>query len=303
MQQIQRDVAIADRIDRIARRFGEAEFARGRGAIERKRRAGQRRRTERTEARRIRYRASEAYRRAHEALRRAVEPERERHRLRRLPMRRCGQQRAGLQRAERAFFEGVRDAEREPRAGCGAIARVEQERRSDLIVAAAAGVQRRAGFGREFAHARIDRAVNVFERAAPRERHERAVGDLFGHDVERGVQFAGRNAREQTAAFERRDVRARTAHVERREHEIVSSDEPKASSTASGADAKTPTPLERGLLAGARHRQLVTSVDRCAASAALAEPAAIGRPQISMKPVAASCLNVSSLPYVASVSL
>ena len=147
----------------------------------------------------------------------------------------------------RAVFERARDAEREPRAACRAIARVEQQRGRDLIVAAAAGVQRCAGVGREFAHARVDRAVHVFERAGARERDERAVGDLFGDDVERGAQFARGDAREQPAFGERGDVRARTAHVERREHEIVFERGAEGDQRGIGSDGKPSSPLQRRL--------------------------------------------------------
>ncbi len=39
-EQVERDVAVADGVERVARGLGEAELARGRGPVERQRRAG-----------------------------------------------------------------------------------------------------------------------------------------------------------------------------------------------------------------------------------------------------------------------
>ena len=191
---------------------------------------------------------AKAPRRAHEALRGGVEPKRQRHRLRRLPMRRCRQQRAVLERGGRAHLRRRwRDRERQRRAAFGPIARVEQQRGRDLIVAAAAGVQRRTGDPVRV-RARVRRSRRGRPRTSPaaRERDERAVGDLTRRRrrARRAVRRAATptssppSASAVTCAREQRTSNGASTRSS-------SSEEPKASSAASGAPAKPSAPLQR----------------------------------------------------------
>ncbi len=148
VREIERDVAIADRIERIARGRGKAQRGRRARAIERQawsRRARRYRaaRLPRAASRRRRKRA----RGAHERLAPRREHERKQHRLRGLAMRAAGNASSfGVElvpRARRDRRIAIACALRAPQRR--AIAHVEQQRRRDLIVAAASGVQPFAG--------------------------------------------------------------------------------------------------------------------------------------------------------------
>ncbi len=284
VEQIEHDVAVADRVERVARRGGETEHTRCGVAIERKRRSGQRGAAERAEARRVGHDGDEAFRRAREALRQRVEPQREQDGLRRLPVRRGGEQCLPLERDDGAIFAQCGDVQGEPCTVRRHVARIELERRRDLVVAAAPGVQPFPGFSGELAHARVDRAVHVFKRLPDRPCVERSVGDLGRHDV----QCFGQNGRvvvgDDPAAAQGRNVPERTPRIIARDEQIVAKRRPERQKRSIRSGREPPTPLQPG------HDFCYAScgVARFAASAAFAAPAATGRPQIWMKPPAAS---------------
>ena len=177
---------------------------------------------------------------AREVLCHRRQPEREQHRLRRLPMRRRGHRRFVGERGCRARDGAARDARAYSRALRGARAGVEQQGGRDLIVAAAAGVQPAARLGLEFAHASVDRAVDVFRAATARGGGERPGCDLGCDPVERDFQRYGSAGVDDAAVAQRRDVRARAGNVERREHQVVLERRPKRQERRVGGALKRP---------------------------------------------------------------
>ena len=241
VEQVEHDVAVADAVERVARRLREAELARGRVAVERQRRARQRRAAERAEARaRRRRRARTVPRRA-----RTLAPRR-RARTRAAPAARAASasSRRAACRARARLRRDLRAARRRraqlraPR--CARSRAYREECRRDLIVARASGVQPFAGGAGQLAHARVDRAVHVLEVARRRPSGEGAVVDLAGDAVERIEQRAARRpCREPpapSAATCAREQRTSNGASSRSSARL----EPNASSAASGADAKRP---------------------------------------------------------------
>jgi hypothetical protein len=131
------------------------------------------------------------------------------------------EQRPEPERGLRARLERARNGQRQSRPFGRAIAGVEEERRRDLIVAAAPGVQQRPCGAGELADPRVDRAVHVLEAAVAGKRHERAVVQLVGDLVERRVKLARRGIVEHPARAQRRDVCLGATQIERREDEVV----------------------------------------------------------------------------------
>ena len=129
---------------------------------------------------------------------------------------------------------------------------------------------------------------------------EGAGGDLRGHAVERGAQRARVVRAQHAAGFERRDVRARAAHVELRQHEVVVERGAEGQQRRVGRGREAPAPLQPAALGGSAVLRQVRyagwGVARCAASFALAAPAATGSPWISMNPPAASWRKRSPAP-------
>ena len=100
-------------------------------------------------------------------------------------MRGSRQQRAPLERALGAILAERGDVEGEPRTALRAVPGVQQERRRDLIVARASGVQPFAGSPGIAAHACIDRAMHVFKGVLRRPGREAAVVDVGLHAIQR----------------------------------------------------------------------------------------------------------------------
>ena len=121
---------------------------------------------------------------------------------------------------------------------------VECQRRCDLIVAAAPGMQQRAGLRFELAHARVDRAVYVFRAAAARKRRKRPGLDLGGNLLQRAVQCRRRGGIDDLAAGKRIDVRHRGLHVERGEQQIVFERRTEREQRSIRRRAKPTAPLE-----------------------------------------------------------
>ena len=172
--ELDREIAVADRVDAVEAHAFHAQRLRHGLAVERKARSGERRRAER-QAIGARAHLGHALAVAREHLDVREQVVRERHRLRDLQVREAGQDRLGVLRREldqRALHVAeqqgdVVDLVAQPQAHVG----------RDLVVARAAGVQALAGIARELDQARLDVEVHVFELDLPR---ERAALDLFG---------------------------------------------------------------------------------------------------------------------------
>ena len=138
---------------------------------------------------------------------------REQHRLRALEVRVAREVvvgARGLRPLEQHLLQTVH-----PARGVGALALEEQAQRGrDLVVAAAAGVELRAGRPRELGDAALDRGVDVLVAGTE---HEGAVGELDSDPIERGDHQRRLLVGEQTRAREHRDVRARAHDVVGRE--------------------------------------------------------------------------------------
>ena len=188
VREIERRVAIADRIERVAGRTCKAERLRRTVAIERQARACKRGTSQGARKSRRASDAREALGRAHKRFAPRHEHEGQEHRLRGLAMRAACEHRLRPALAGSPSDERRRDGVGTLRGGAGAVTHVEQQGRRNLIVAAAPGMQPFTGRAGKFSHARIDRAVDVLRTDCTRVGRERAGADLRFHSSQRGAQ-------------------------------------------------------------------------------------------------------------------
>ena len=129
--------------------------------------------------------------------------------------------------------------------GLRAVDRVQQERRGDLIVAAATRVQQLTRHAGELTDARIDCPVHVFKGLRARIVCETAVANLHTDRGERPRQFRRLRLADDLSAAQRLHVSARTFDVKGRQDEILFERRAEGEQLRVGRRAEAAAPLQR----------------------------------------------------------